>query len=472
MNIDTGNEKIEEKIRHRIREYSMLPAGASVLVGFSGGADSMALLHFLWTHREEYTVSVMAVHINHLLRGEESERDQKLVETFCAERGIPLRIFRENIEEISKERKLSCEECGREIRYARFRETALGLKKPFRIATAHTASDLTETVLLNLTRGAGPKGLQGIPPVRGEIIRPLLSITREEVEEYCRRYDLSYCIDSTNLQPAYDRNRLRLSVIPVLKELNPALEEQVAASVELLRQDSLYLDALAQEAYTDLRCEEGYSCDALRNLSKPVLSRLLKRLLEEAGGKRLSFQNVNECMEALETRGVAMVSGGVRADATGSYLKVEVWSKAQQKAFPEEWCVPLHGATANLPDGRVFCILPVKAEEKIPCKENKINNLLFNNPALYDRILYTGIVRNRRSGDRYHPAGRSGSRSLKKLFNDAKVPPLERWNKAILVDQENGKILWAEGFGPSEEFAFCGACDKEQAVFKIKITEK
>lgn len=470
MSIEADIVEIEGKIRSRIKGFSMLPAGARVLCGFSGGADSTVLLHFLWEHREEYTISVSAVHINHLLRGEESERDQRTAEEFCRGRGIPLQIFRKDVKAFSQKEGLSLEEAGREIRYACFRKAASPFGENVRIATAHTASDLAETVLLNLVRGAGPRGLQGIPPVRGNIVRPLLSLTRREVEAYCSCYGLSYCTDSSNLLPEFDRNRLRLKVLPELKKLNPAVEERIASTAELLRKDAFFLDEMTANAYERLRGSRGIECDALRELEDPVLSRLLKRLLEEAGGKRLGGGHVTAAAEALKAGGTVMVPGGVRMDARGAYLKLDRPAR-EKKEPPGEWRVLLNGPSALLPDGRRFSFQPVGEEEKIAPEENKINNLLFNNRAFYDRILYTGILRNRRAGDSYRPAGRSGSRSLKKLFNDEKIPVEERWDRVVLADPQNGKILWVEGFGPAEEFSRSGQGEEAEA-FQIRITEK
>ena len=142
----------------------------------------------------------------------------------------------------------------------------------------------------------------------------------------------------------------------------------------------------------------------------------------------------------------------------------------EKTELPAEWSVSLCGPSVKLPDGREFSFLPVEEEEKITLSKNKINNLLFNNRAFYDRILYTGIIRNRRAGDSYRPVGRSGSRPLKKLFNDVKIPVEERWKRALLVDSESGKILWAEGFGPCEELS--SPREKATEAFVVQITGK
>ena len=199
-----------------MEQYGMLRKGDRVVVGFSGGADSAALLSFLLELRQEWQLNLVACHINHQLRGEEALRDEELCRNFCEERGIELHIFRENIAEGAKQAGMSVEEFARERRYARFRE--LLLSDSDKIATAHHGNDMAETLLFRLARGTGLKGLTGIPPVRGNIIRPLLFCTREEIESYCREQGIPYINDSSNETDAFLRNRLRHHVMPFLKK--------------------------------------------------------------------------------------------------------------------------------------------------------------------------------------------------------------------------------------------------------------
>ena len=177
---------MENKIPSVIARYDMLSRGDAVIVGTSGGADSMALLHWLFTHRDELGITVNACHINHNLRGEESLRDERFVRSFCEKLSIPLTVY--SIEVITDKHE-SVEERARKMRYKCFDE--LCEKLSAKLATAHTASDNAETVLINILRGTGTKGLGGIPPVRGKIIRPLLRCTREDTESYCRRFSRS-----------------------------------------------------------------------------------------------------------------------------------------------------------------------------------------------------------------------------------------------------------------------------------------
>ena len=195
----TAVRKTEEKIERVIARHRMFPPGCAVVAGLSGGADSTALTHFLYTRRARYGIVLIAAHINHGLRGEEADADEAAARRFCADRGIPFRVFHADVAALAREQGLCLEDCGRRVRYGFFRSVlqeqgcALG-----RIATAHTASDNAETILMNLARGAGTHGLRGILPVRGQVVRPLLALTRAEVEAYCACYGLPFVQDASN----------------------------------------------------------------------------------------------------------------------------------------------------------------------------------------------------------------------------------------------------------------------------------
>lgn len=267
---------MENKAAETIRRYRMLERGDRVTVGASGGADSMALLHFLHTRRGELGVSVEACHINHHLRGPESDRDEAFVRNFCGALGIPLAVYDVDIPAVKKKHE-SVEACARRERYRCFGE------RTGKIATAHTASDNAETVLLNLLRGTGTKGLCGIPPVRGETIRPLLRCTREETEDYCRRNGIGYVTDSTNLSERYMRNRIRQRLIPVLTEWNPSFIEGISRMTESVREDELFLEKAAETARKQCETENGFPCALLSGLEPAVLARVVSALLTENG---------------------------------------------------------------------------------------------------------------------------------------------------------------------------------------------
>lgn len=453
------NEKIQqivEQIKGVIAEFGMLPQDGKVVAGLSGGADSMALTHFLVYHTD---ARVLAAHVNHGLRGAEADADEETVRRWCGENGIPLRVLRADVGLLAKERGQGLEECGREVRYAFFEELAEG--ESDRIATAHTLSDNAETVLLHLTRGAGARGLCGIPPVRGKIVRPLLRITREQVEAYCQYYHLPYVMDQSNTERKFARNRIRLDVVPALKAINPAFEREIAGMTARLSRDETYLQSEAEQAVDRAKTSVGYSLSELAAQPDPVLIRAIARILRRAGGAQPEGCHLEEAAAVIRAgRGGLSAPGGIQLAAQGNTLFV-----APVQTVPSiQWRLPAQEACTYLPDGRIASFR--KVNKKAMENKNKFQNLLFHNCINYDTITKKLFFRNRRAGDVFRPAGRGVSKSLKKLFNEAKVEPLLRDRILLLVDGD--EILWMEGFGPSERARVPE--DAEQALL-ITITD-
>lgn len=274
----------------------MISAGETVCVGLSGGADSVSLLFALRELGGELGFGVRAVHINHGLRGEESERDMRFCERLCGELGIALEVRRLDLAAV-KTKHESLEECARKARYQAFDEVMRGDK----LATAHNLNDNAETVLLNLMRGTGLRGLCGIPPKRGSIIRPLIRCSRAEVEEYCRENSLSYVTDSTNLSDDYTRNRVRHAILPEMLKINPSLPDTISRMTELLRGDSDFLEELAANALADSACGRGYRAAELAKLPKPIKSRAVRKILSD-GDIEPSALRINTALSLLNER--------------------------------------------------------------------------------------------------------------------------------------------------------------------------
>ena len=209
-----------DKALSAVEKYNMLSPGAAVIAAVSGGADSMAMLLFLMKISERYSLSLTVAHVNHGLRGEEARRDEEYVRSFCEKNSLRFEVLHADVAALAKQSGETCEECGRRVRYEFFES----IDKNAKIATAHTASDNAETMLFNLARGSSLKGLCGIPPVRGNIIRPLIFCTREDIEAFCRENSLDFVTDSTNLTLDYSRNKIRHIAVPALKEINSALQ--------------------------------------------------------------------------------------------------------------------------------------------------------------------------------------------------------------------------------------------------------
>lgn len=267
---------MKEKVKSTISKFDMLTDCRNVTVALSGGADSVALLYSLYLLKEELGISLSACHVNHNLRGEESDGDELFVRRMCRMLDIPLYVRNIRVSDYVGKHE-SIELVARRIRYSFFSE--LGNDRI--IATAHTASDNCETVLINLIRGTALSGMCGIPPKRDNVIRPLIDCTREEIEQFCRENSLGYVTDSTNLSDDYTRNKLRLGIIPELKKINPSLAAAVGRMSQAAALDDKYLDKLASDE-KEKACKDGrYYVPALCGLDECILRRVATMILEE-----------------------------------------------------------------------------------------------------------------------------------------------------------------------------------------------
>ena len=266
-----------EKIHKALEKYNMISYGDSILVALSGGADSVCLLMVLTEIREQLSLSLSAIHINHSLRGSASDADEAFCVELCRKMSIPIIVERYLVAERAVKDKLSIEEAARNVRYEIFKKYSNGIK----LATAHTASDNAETILINLTRGTGLKGLVGIPPVRDNIIRPLIYLSRGEVEEYLREKEQNYVTDATNLDDVYSRNKIRHKVIPVLSEINRSVISTISSNVSALELENEFIEQQADAAYREC-FRQPSSLVGLQKYHKALRHRCIARLLSSA----------------------------------------------------------------------------------------------------------------------------------------------------------------------------------------------
>ena len=264
-----------------IRRYAMLPQGSRILCAVSGGADSMCLLHWLNELRETYGFSLFAAHFEHGLRGEESLRDAEFTAEQCRRLGISCSMGHGNVSAYAEQQRLGTEDAARKLRYRFLEETADRLNCD-RIATAHNLNDNAETVLMNLCRGAGTRGLAGIPPVRGRLIRPLLQTSREEIEEYLTQHGIPHIEDSSNRTDSYTRNRIRHQMIPLLIRENPSFLKAIGRTTEILREDDA---CLCREAEAFLHTYENNGTIPAKRLMElePAVAVRVIRLLCGSG---------------------------------------------------------------------------------------------------------------------------------------------------------------------------------------------
>ncbi len=426
-----------------IRREQMLPPGTAVVVGLSGGADSVALLHLLLSLREELSLSaVTAVHVNHGLRGEEALRDQRFVERLCEQWQVPLTVHGCDVAALAVEQHCGTEEAGRIVRY-RLLEQAADAWPSSRIATAHTASDNVETVLLHLCRGSGLHGLAGIPPVRGRVVRPLIDCTRAEIEAYCLKNGLSYMTDSTNADPTYARNRVRHRIVPELKAINPQVETAIARTIRRAAEWDADVTERAQALLNEARrSADTYSRSVLCHAEAAVQATALRLLLGERGDQRGSEVQIRRALRLLERGGAVTVSGARQLTIRGDTVCLSVPSAALPPFRFE-----LSGPEATWSVGEDHWCLHRLSRREYEQKLN-ISKFVFANALDYDKINGSLYVRQREPGDAFHPCGRGCGKSLKKLLNEAAVPPAERDAIPVLCDADG--IVSVVGFGCDE----------------------
>ncbi len=410
-----------ENARRLATEYHMLPPGATVLCAVSGGADSICLLHWLHHLHSAVPFSLVAAHFNHQLRGEESDADETFVRDLCAQWGIPLTVGRGDAAAFSAREGLSIEEGARTLRYA-FLAQAAEAEGCALIATAHNADDNAETVLLHLLRGTGLAGLTGIPPVRGNIVRPFLSTKREEILAYLDRNQLPHVEDSSNQSDAFLRNRVRRQLVPLLDDFNPGFVDRMTAAIPRLRADNEYLDALAADLSQKAVVEDGtVSLPALfvSGVPGPVAVRVVRQL-------------------------IAMTPVG-STDCAAAHLEA-VTALCRSDHPSGEVHLP-HGLTARRVYGALVLTHTSPPAPLVPFAPVQGENPVAGTPwtAVLTAPPWPGlVVRPRRTGDRITLPGRP-ERTVKKLLIDEKVPRLERELLPLAADA-NG-VLALAGFG-------------------------
>ena len=423
-----------------MEQYGMLRKGDRVVVGFSGGADSAALLSFLLELRQEWQLNLVACHINHQLRGEEALRDEEFCRNFCEERGIELHIFRENIAEGAKQAGMSVEEFARERRYARFRE--LLLSDSDKIATAHHGNDMAETLLFRLARGTGLKGLTGIPPVRGNIIRPLLFCTREEIESYCREQGIPYINDSSNDSEEFSRNRIRHQVIPQLEKLNPSFIKTILRTTKQLSLEENYLEEQCRQTMEEMLVSENcWDREKFLNLHPAMQQRIAAKWLEYSAAE-LSAEKVEDVLHIIKKKAVLELRKERFLAVDERHIVLKTAPKLQ-----EFFSKPFQIGETELFSGKKVFVSELNGDNFELFANNRAKDL--KNAFDYDKMCGNAVWRQKLPGDRLHLPGHRSATSLKKLLNQHKIPLEERSRMAVLADEKG--LLWLEGFGVRED---------------------
>ena len=408
--------------------------GDQVLVALSGGADSTALLLSFCACRNEGRIGgLFAAHLNHGIRGEHANRDQRFCEALCLRLGIPFAAETIDVPAQAKVNGQSVEQAAREVRYA-FLERAREAFHADVIATAHHMDDQAETLLLHLIRGSGTGGLSGMQPRNGRIIRPMLDVSRAEILAYLGEREEPFCEDETNAENDAQRNRIRNEIMPQLRELNPNITTALSKTAKLVSEDEAYLRQLSEDAERKISSDGGLNRTGLAALASPMSSRILHRRLLALDGnvKESDIRRVMALVKA-QTGTQIELSGGYSAWTNAEWLHIGVYPDIAEYEFP------------FVPDGDTvtpYGVLTAHHADFWQKPKDEFEAYL-DASTLPDKL----VVRSRRNADRFFPLGAPGERKLSDVFTDRKIPKEERDVPLLCAGNQ---VYYAAGLGISQ----------------------
>lgn len=435
MEIKTDFEK---KVYDFLIKNKLVKRGQKVLVCLSGGADSVCLLRVMHSFREILKLELEAAHVNHMLRGEAADGDEAFCASLCDELGVKLHVLREDVAALAKTVKESVEAVARKVRYDYF----FSLKNEFGfdlVLTAHNQNDNAETSLMYYLRGSGIDGIKGILPKRADgIVRPLLCVSRKEIEDYLKKISQKFVTDASNFEDVYTRNKIRLNLIPeLIKNYNANLIEAVSENAMLIGMDSVYLNAQAKKLYSDMmhECENGFyiEVDEYNKIDKALALRVIRNAICTLRGsdKDISYDTVMRCDDLFGERETAKkVSLATYLFARREYDRV-YFEKMKYDSVSYSYRAQI-GETVYIKEANVSFRLSLLDKMQPPEK----------NCEYFDYNLLCGqiYIRSRKNGDRFLPFNMKGSKKLKDFFIDEKIKPSVRDILPLVVCDE--QILW------------------------------
>ncbi len=437
------------KAEKTITKYNMLDFGDGVVVGLSGGADSVALLKVLANFKDKYNLKICAVHINHLIRGPEAERDEVFSRDTAKKLGIEFLNFKIDVPKYSSEHHISEELAGREIRYKKFNEVLL--QKGFdKIAVAHNKNDSVETVLIKLARGSALNGLKGIMPKSGNIIRPLIATERADIERFLNENDLSFVTDSTNLTCDYTRNCVRNLIIPQFEKLNPSFISTVYSNLESLCDDDEFLENTAN-LYNNIfiiNSNGDVEIDKfkLKDLEKSIKRRVILNALSNLSGTRLDIEkkHIDIIISNLSNTGAQLaLSRGVVAHIGANSVILSKNSTQNEKI---EHIFHIDNFKKTRIEFSLNSIILEMTDYNSFIMQKNAKNTVYINCDNTDTVK----IRTRLEGDRFKPSGMGGTKKLKQFLCELKIPAVYR--DLVPIAEINGKIGAVIPYRVAEDF--------------------
>ena len=460
-----------------ICNYRMISKRDSLLVGVSGGPDSVVLLYLLMELKDKYNLQLYIVHLNHMLRGNESEEDARYVKRLAKKLKLPAFIGNKDVNKFAKVNKLSLEEAARIQRYDFYEQIAdkLNIRK---IALGHTADDNAETVIMRLLRGAGETGLTGIYPVRYignlKVIRPLLNIYRVEIEAFLKEKKISVRTDSSNVDSKFLRNKVRLNLIPLLeKSYNQNVKQVLINTADILREENEYLEEIAEKFYSESirktvlgKSNENIQLDISKIRSYPlaIQRRVIRYGIKELTGslRQITYLHCNEVLKLLKGNlayGQIDLPNGLVVERMRRELVIRrgktqnIRSIIYSVKIPGETIIPELGV-------KLVCTIYIKKSNiKLSRHGQQYQEYLD-----YGKIKEPVFIRSRKNGDTFQPLGMIGKKKIKDFLIDQKIPQPEK-NRVLLLTDKIG-IIWIVGFRISDKFK---VTEKTKQVLKVRF---
>ncbi len=440
-----------EKVKEIIESYGLIKENDNILIGLSGGPDSMALLFCLLEIKKSISFNIVLAHVNHGVRGEDARADQVFVEKLAKD--LDLAFYTKNVDMVAygKEKGITAEEAGRELRYGFFREILKEIGGG-KIAVAHNKNDQVETLLMRIIRGTGIDGLKGMTYRVDDIIRPILHIERREIEQFLKDRSIESVLDKTNLEPIYTRNKVRLELIPYLEEnFNPKTIDSIWRLSNLASEDVDFLNEYTMDRINSIRVKSDGSKVVLSREKflkdpKAIRQRVLRQAILEI---KKSLQGISEVHidNALELIGNGTgnkeidLIDNIKIRISYDQIIIENKAKIKMESRPYSYGFSVPG-TLIINNEFLFESQIIEVDNNFVI-EKKDNTKYFD----YDRIKGGLEIRNRKNGDRFVPFGMEGSKKLKDYLIDEKVPLDMRDNIPLLVDDEN--IIYVVGYRTS-----------------------
>ena len=421
-----------ERVANRNKKESLVENGDRIVVGFSGGPDSVFLVEMLLKLREKIDFDIVLVHVNHLLRGEEAQRDEDFSINYGKSKGLKVFARKINITSLGKEKGLSLEEAGREARYNFYKEV-LEKSNSNKIALAHNKDDQIETFMFRLTRGTGLSGLEGIATKRDRYIRPISEIYKSEIVNYLDENNISYCIDSTNLENEFTRNSIRIDLIPFIeKRYNPKFKDKIFSLIEEIRDINIFIEKeIEQFSYN-----ETINIESILKFPKSIRGKILSKYLYKYG-LEVNRKKISLIESILEKGGSQEISLDSQYILKKEYNILKIQKINLIKNNIEE-------VTFTIPNKIKYGDYIIEAEYVERGEQNK--NCFYTNLKLGDTL----IVRGRKDGDKIIPTGMKGERKLKEIFINEKIGKEKRDSIPLIVHNDN--IVWIAGVRGNEKY--------------------